>query len=638
MRTKFSDFLGANDEVNGHTSQKPLKGADVKKKYLLTFGAAAATAALALSACTPNNQSSGSDSNSGGNNDAEVKVMWNQSFFSANNNSNTGNAVANANIVYMMNDAFKYYDSDLKLQNNDSFGKVEKVSDNPLKVKYTIADTAKWSDGTPYSAADIVLNWAARSTNYNTKDASDVADAEGNVKAQKGENVVFNAADAGLQRIKDYPEIGDDGKTVTFTYPKSFADWELNLSLTDGGLPAHIIAKKALGTSDATAGDAAILKAIKDDDKASLAKVANVWNTGFDFTKLPTDSDLLVGTGPYKMTDFKENQYLTLTRRDDYAGSRKPKVKTITVRFNENPTAAVQALQNGEVDLIQPQATADILKSVQGLDGITTKTGNDATYEHVDLAFANGGPFDPKSYGGDAEKAKKVRQAFLKTIPRDKIVNDIIKPLNSEAEVRNSFTQVPGSPNYDKIVEASGIKNQYGSQDLDGAKKLLSEAGASKPTVRMMFAKDNTRRQQEFQLIKEAATEAGFNVVDASSAQWSQLLPDTSKYDASLFGWQSTNTGVVESESNFASSGQNNFGKYSSSTVDGLYDKLGQELDATKQGDLDGQIEKQLVDDAFGITLFQFPSITSYRNSLQGVQNTTLSPTVFWNYYDWSVQ
>lgn len=609
------------------------------KKHLLTFGAFAATAALALSACTPNNgDDSGDGGGDSGNKDAEVKVMWNQPFFSMNNESNTGNAVANSNIVYMMNDAFKYYDPDLKLQANESFGKVEKISDNPLKVKYTISDKAKWSDGTPYSAADLVLAWGARSGNFNTKDAEKAADDEGNVKKQSGENVVFNAADPQVAHLKDFPEISSDKKEVTFTYPKPFADWEANLGLSDGGLPAHIVAKKALKIDDANKANDEVLNAFKKKDKKALTQIANVWNTGFDFTKMPSDKDLLVGTGPYTMTDYKENQYLTLERRDDYEGDRKPNVKKITVRFNEDPTAAVQALQNGEVDIIQPQATADILKSVQGLDGVTTDTGDDATYEHVDLAMNNKGPFDPASYGGDKEKATKVREAFLKAMPREKIVNDIIKPLNNDAKVRNSFIQVPGSPSYDQIVKESGIEQQYGQQDIDGAKKLLQEAGASKPKVRVIYAKDNSRRQQEFQLMKEAGDQAGFDVVDGGDAQWSEHLPDTSRYDASLFGWQSTSTTVTESEANFRTGGQNNFGGYSNKEVDKLYDQLAGELDEGKQAEIEGKIEKHLVDDGFGITLYQFPSITSYRDSLKGIKNITVAPTMFWNYYEWKMQ
>ncbi|MCQ9384734.1 ABC transporter family substrate-binding protein [Brevibacterium sp. 50QC2O2] len=607
------------------------------KKRFLSAAALTATAALLLAGCTPNNGGSGASAE-GGKDNAEVKVMWNEPLRSVNNNTTTGNATANSNIMYMMDDAFKYYDKDLKLQDNESFGKVEKVSDNPLKIKYTIADTAKWSDGTPYSAADLVLAWGALSTNFNTKDLTKVQDEEGNVKKQKGETVVFNAADPGVALIKKFPEIGADNKSVTFEYSKPFADWVNNLTTTDSGLPAHIVAKKALGIDDATKANEAVLKAFKDKDDKPLAKIANTWNNGFDFTKMPSDPDLLVGTGPFKIADFQENQYLTLERRDDYEGARKPNVQKITIRYNEDPTAAVQALQNGEVDIIQPQATADILKSVQGLDGVQTDTGDDATYEHVDLVFDNDGPFDPKTYGGDKDKALKVRQAFLKAIPREKIVTDIIKPLKDDAAVRNSFTQVPGSPDYDQIVKDSGIENAFGKQDIDGAKKLLAEAGASKPKVRIMYGKGNVRREQEFQLIKESAEQAGFQIVDGADAQWGQHLQQIDKYDASLFGWQSTSTAVTESDANFRTGAQNNYGKYSNKAVDKLYDQLQTELDPAKQAQIEGQVEKHLVDDGFGITLYQFPSITSYKNTLQGVSNITVAPTMFWNFYDWKMQ
>ena len=48
---------------------------------------------------------------------------------------------------------------------------MEKVSDNPLTVKYTINEGVKWSDGTPVTAADLVLQWAAFSGYYDDADA-----------------------------------------------------------------------------------------------------------------------------------------------------------------------------------------------------------------------------------------------------------------------------------------------------------------------------------------------------------------------------------------------------------------------------------------------------------------------------------
>ena len=76
--------------------------------------------------------------------------------------------------------------------------------------------------------------------------------------------------------------------------------------------------------------------------------------------------------------------------------------------------------------MISPQATADIYQAVSGLKdrGIEVKTGDGGTYEHVDLVFANGGPFDPATYGGDAEKALKVRTG----LPEDRSAHGDPRP------------------------------------------------------------------------------------------------------------------------------------------------------------------------------------------------------------------
>src|SRR5699024_9262813 len=154
-------------------------------------------------------------------------------------------------------------------------------------------------------------------------------------------------------------------------------------------------------------------------------------------------------------------------------GDRQPKIQTVTIRYNGDPMAQVQALENGELDLISPQASADTLEALEGLgDQFDVISQEGAVYEHVDTIMNNGGPFDPESYGGDEDTARMVRKAFLKLIPRHEIVKRIIKPLNPEAEVRNSSTQVPGSPGYDTVVESNGMAETYPADvDLEGAKK-----------------------------------------------------------------------------------------------------------------------------------------------------------------------
>ena len=43
---------------------------------------------------------------------------------------------------------------------------MEKTSDDPLTVKYTINEDLKWSDGEPITADDLLLGWAIGSGYY----------------------------------------------------------------------------------------------------------------------------------------------------------------------------------------------------------------------------------------------------------------------------------------------------------------------------------------------------------------------------------------------------------------------------------------------------------------------------------------
>lgn len=610
---------------------------ELATKKLLAAATGLIAGALLLSACTPPTPTVAPKPTEGGTSapapeKTSVSVMWNQALYSGNSATMYGNATANNNILYMTNDSITYYDGGLNLVTNASFGGYEKLSDAPLTVKQTLADTAVWSDGVPVTPADYILSYGAKSGLFNNYEASldeETGDVGGKNKDGK---VYFNSDSAALRLIQKFPEVAADGKSFTYEYTKPYADWEIGL-LTPG-LPAHIVGKRALGIDDPTAAAQAVLDAFKNKDNSALSKISNVWNSDWNFTEMPADKDLLVGSGPYAITEFVKDSYMVLSKRADYKGERVPNIDQITVRYNEDPMAAVQALQNGDVDLISPQATQDVLTSLQALPGVTVKTGDEGTFEHVDLVFNNKGPFDPASYGGDAAKALKVRQAFLHTIPRQQIIDTIIKPLNPNAAIRNSFTVVPGSPAYDGVVAANGMA-AYDTVDIEKAKALLAEAGVKDPTVRILYAKPHPRRVQQFQLIKESAELAGFKVVDKGDATWGAKLQGTSKYDVSMFGWQSTSTAVTESDANYRTKGQNNFGGYSDKTVDQDLDKLQVATETSEQEALVQQIEKQLMADAFGLTIYQFPSITAFNDKIQGVEPITIAPTIFWNFWQW---
>lgn len=590
------------------------------------FAAAAATVAagaLVLSGCAAP-QSEIVEGSS-------LSVAWNQPFYSYNGNTSFGNATANNNITYATLGGFNYYNDVPELVKDTSFGSYELVSEDPLVVKYTIADGVKWSDGTAVDAADLLLQWAALSRALDTPDfdSSEFTDPDtGEFTEDFPTDVVYfdSGADpsVGLGLVSTTPEVSDDKKSITLTYDAPFVDWELQLAAP---LPAHVVAKNALGIEDNQAAKDAIYDAIENEDAEALAAISSFWNSGFNFTEMPENTDLVLASGPYQIADFVADQYVTLKANPEYTGDNLPKVEEITIRFIGDPLAAVQALQNGEVQLISPQATADVAEALGALD-VTVIGGYEGTYEHIDLQF-------DQSKSGHFNNPL-IREAFMKVIPRQEIVDKLIKPLQADAEVRNSQVFLPGAEGYEESVAENGSLD-YMEVDVEGAKALLAEAGVTNPEVCMLFSSTNPRRANEFLLIQQSAAQAGFNVTDCSSPDWGGLLGTPGGYDASLFGWQSTSLGVTNgAPPTYTTGGINNLNFYSNPEMDALTAELGQEFDSAAQIEILKQIDKILWEDSYGVTIFQFPAVTAYdQNAISNISPSTLAPTIFWNIWDW---
>ncbi len=601
----------------------------MKIRRIGALGAIVATSALVLSACSTPGGSEIVE-------DTAVNVGWNQPFYSQNNLTSSGNATTNSNVLYLTAAVFNYYDGDLNLVQNEDFGTYEKVSDDPLTVKYTVNEDVTWSDGTPVDAADLILYWGPQNDAFDTTEAA--TDEEGNL-LETEDGVYFDGSSVAMTLVSQFPEISDDGRSVTLVYDSPRSDWEV--SFQPSPIAAHAVANLALGIEDAEEGKEAIIDAFRNNDTAALTQIANVWNTGFDFTSLPDNELLYLSSSAYVMTEYVENQYLTVTARDDYDWGPAPKVESITIRYTEDPLASVTALQNGEVDLIQPQSSVDVIETLEGIDGITYQAEEEGTYEHVDVIFNNGGPFDPASYGGDEDKARAVRLAFLLSVPRAEILEKLIVPLNPDAQPRNSHTVVPGSPAYDDVVAGNG--SDFFSEDDEANRQkaidLLAEAGVDTSTpidVRFLYGASNVRRANEYQLIAASAQKVGFNVIDEGDDAWGGRLTQTDTYDASLFGWQSTNTFALNSEANYVTGGLNNFGGYSNEDVDAWYAEMASAT-PEEEKELTTNIEAQLNEDGFSVPIFQFPGVVAWRDALEGVKMIPISPTIFWNYWEWEI-
>ena len=580
--------------------------------------------ALILSGCSAPEADSGLEEGT------SVNVAWNQAFYSYNGNTSFGNATANNNITSLTLGGFNYYNNVPELVTDESFGTYELVSEDPQTVEYTLAEDLQWSDGTPLDATDLLLSWAANSNAFNDAefDASEFQDPEtGQLNDDFPEDqVFFDAGGTSLDLVTETPEISEDGRTITLVYDEPAIDWEL---LLPAPLPAHVVAKSALGLDDNEEAKDALLAAIQDGDTAALAPISSAWNSIFNFQSLPDDEELYLSSGPYVISAFEADQFITLTANENYQGDNQPKIEEVTIRFIPDPLAAVSALENGEVDVISPQATTDVVAGLEAINGIEILTGIEGTYEHVDLQFdqSKSGHFnDPL-----------IREAFMKTIPRQAIVDTLIAPISGDdAAVRGSQVFVPGADGYDDSVAGNG-SDAYAEVDIEGATALLAEAGVENPEVCVLYASNNPRRVNEFALIQESGNQAGFNVTDCGSEDWGGLLGTPGAYDASLFGWQSTSTLPTNSSPTFRTGGINNLNFYSNAEVDELLDELNVTFDEDRQIEIQQEIDALLWADSYGVTIFQFPAVTGVSDRIEGVDPGPIAPTIFWNTWDWTV-
>lgn len=601
----------------------------MRLKRLSMAVAAGAVAALALASCAPGGPATPSSSNTSGapssgastsagqvaqidgsgkldlkdikTQDGEIKVSVGATEYKGYNTSTAATYETYSTAVSNMYlPTFMYFGTDGKTIVNKDLGSIEKVSDDPLTVKYTINDNAKWSDGTPITVNDAIMAWGTQN--------SKLVGADGNPLFS---NV---STDLAVDFVPDGPVGDPDGKTFTVKYKSANPDWMLQTFLD---YPAHVVAKQAGMTT------AELSKAFLAKDASKLADAAKFWNTGWN-TKPGTipAKDINVSGGPYILDSWKAGESVTLKANPNYYGAA-PGVKTLTFRFVD-PGSMVQALQNKDLDVMAPQPTVDTLDQLKALgNSVKIMQGDTMTWEHLDFNFAGTSVFkdDPE-----------LRKAFAMCIPRETIVKNLIQPVNPDAKVLNAREVLPSDPEkYAEVVKDS-YAGEYDAVNIDGAKKILEDKGKTNMKVRIGYNSPNPRRANEVSLIKDSCGKAGFDVQDISSAEFSAPGGPVEKndYDAFLFAWAGSGQ-IAGGQNIYSTKYPQNFGKYSNKTVDEAFKTLSSSLDPAVHTQQTIIIEKELWKDMFGVPLFAHPGLDAAGSNIENVMHTSTQNGITWN-------
>jgi peptide/nickel transport system substrate-binding protein len=244
-----------------------------------------------------------------------------------------------------------------------------------------------------------------------------------------------------------------------------------------------------------------------------------------------------IGSGPFKLTDYKQGEYYTLEKFDRFFIAGRPKLDKIIVRIVSDQNAALVSLERGDVNILPFVTGVRDIDRLQKVPNLTV----------TDKGFAGIGALSWLAFNTKKKPLDdvRVRQAIAYAANRDFIINKLMGGKATPA----TGPIAPGSPLEEKAVE----RYKY---DLAKAQGLLDAAGYPKQADGARFtltidyipgADEQQRNIAEY--LRSQLKRAGINLEVRAASDFPTWAQRVSNYDFDLtmdqvFNWGDPVIGV----------------------------------------------------------------------------------------------
>jgi peptide/nickel transport system substrate-binding protein len=428
-------------------------------------------------------------------------------------------------------------------------------------VKYSINPKAQWDDGTPITWEDFHWLW----------------------QASNGKNQAYQISSSnGFSQIESV-ERGADAREVVVTFAQPFADWQ---SLFWPLLPA------------------------------SSTRDPKTFNEGWK------DHPLLTA-GPFVFQSLdKTSQTITVVRNDKWWGNR-AKLDRIVFRAIPDRAAQIDALANGEIDLMDIGPDANIYNRAKTIDGVEIRVAGGPNFRHIDF---NGTSANLKDV--------KARQALAMAIDRAAIGRALLGPLGIDTKPLG---------NHIFMANQAGYQDNSGVLPYDPARaqQLLDEAGwkleggvrmkDGKPLeISIVIPSGITASRQESELVQNMLGRIGVTLkIDVvPSPDFFDKYIRVGQFDLTVYSWIGTQFPISSAKSIYikpktnAEGGldvQQNYTRVGSDEIDGLFDAATAALDHAKAIEIANRIDTLIWQEVHSITLYQRPEIWPVKKGLANI-------------------
>jgi peptide/nickel transport system substrate-binding protein len=195
------------------------------------------------------------------------------------------------------------------------------------------------------------------------------------------------------------------------------------------------------------------------------------------------------GTGPFRMIDFQPGASVTLTRNPNYWMKDRPYLDAVKLVVIREAMAQQAALRSGDVDFIS-SISAETFLALRTAHGIQAWSATTGVYQPVMLQ-SNMAPFDNP----------KVREAFRYLIDRKALIGSA---LFGQGKLGNDTPLPPGNPYLIDLPQHE--------QDLERARKLLTEAGAGELSLDFWCSSERPPTPKVALAMKDAAAKIGITI------------------------------------------------------------------------------------------------------------------------------
>jgi peptide/nickel transport system substrate-binding protein len=327
--------------------------------------------------------------------------------------------------------------------------------------------------------------------------------------------------------------------------------------------------------------------------------------------------DQIIGSGPYKLSQYKAGEQAVLELNDQYTGDNVGKSPQVFVKYYSEPSALKLAAENGEVDVAWRSLSPTDITDLKGNDEVTVATGKGSEIRYWVWNVA-----------GAVGKQAAVRQAAAQVFDREAIARDAY-----DGTVDPLFSIVP--PGY--AGQKDSFQEAYSEPDPAKAKQLLADAGIQTPvdlTVGWTPTHYGPSTEDEANEVKRQLEDSGLFKVTLKSTEWEQYqtIYKEGAYDLWILGWFPDYPDTDDYLSPFMVDGGFFQNGYSNPSANQLVTDEQATDDQAKRQEAFGELQDLAAKDVPFIPSWVGQNTGVYGAGMEGVEDT-LDPTFIFRFW-----